>query len=692
MHNLPGHPFRGTLKCSIRTTRHALCVVGLAVGAGCRPADHRLSAITFDDIAGNSASGLSYGRNPTTVVKPKAKPQMKPRGAPGVAIFDYDRDGDMDIYVTNGPGKDNSLFVNQLVETGKLTFVDRAIQAGVAAHDQDSTGVCFGDIDNDGYDDLLVLGNNEPNRLFRNLGNGTFEDVTVSSGVGASVAPSVSCSMGDVNGDGFLDIVVANVFDMTSIGALVEVPFALNHHNQLLMNDGHGHFSDKSESSWITNLYLPQDAPISAPAGAATITWAITLVDYDQDGDVDLFHADDQGPLSNTLEGGIDRGLIHVFNNDGTGHFTDVTAKTGMSAHHRVGGWMGLAFADFDRDGRLDVFGANFGNYAAALFHGGVVPKYQEDDSRWFLQQPDGTFLDSFDVKGRTNTPLGWGVVAEDYDNDGDSDVIYYGGLDLWFDVMTSPAAVLRNDGRASFTRDTVAKSATDHLRRETNGVASGDLNNDGFIDIVSVSDFNLDPKTVMLKHLTPLGGDWDVDAYAAEYQPSLFAGTLEGTLSVEINSASNGNSFIQLQLVGTHEITSSGRSNRDGIGAVITVRPEGSPAADIRPLLGGSSYGSQSSLVMTFGLGTARRASVDILWPGGARNHLDNAGAGERIIFPEIPCSLGGKWTNRDEFTSCLDTSLGKIRSAHLIDDAAAARFRESMLGAFDARGGVRR
>lgn len=673
-------------------TRCALCVVIAVAGASCRSSDHRVSPIAFEDIARERGSGLSYARKPTSVVKPGAPPRMKPRGAPGVAVFDYDHDDDLDIYVTNGPGRNNSLFANQLAESGKTTFIDRAVEAGVAVNSQDSTGTCFGDIDNDGDEDLMVLGNNEANRLFGNLGNRTFEDVTTGSGVGASLAPSVSCSMGDVNGDGFLDIAVANVFDMSSIRALVDVPFELNHHNQLLLNDGQGRFSDVSQSSGITNLDLAKDAPLPAPAGSATISWAIALVDYDQDGDVDLFHADDQGPLPNTLEGGVNRGFIRIFNNDGTGRFTDITTKTKMSSQHRVGGWMGLAFADFDRDGRLDVFGANFGNHSAALFHAGVAPKHQENDSRWFLLQPDGTFLDSFEVVGRTNTPLGWGVVAEDYDNDGDSDVIYHGGLDLWYDIMLNPVAVLRNDGRAAFRRDTTAKSSTDHLRRDVNGVASGDLNRDGFIDIVSVSDFDLDKKTVVLEHLKPLGGEWDVDAYAASYQPSLFAGTREGTLSVELSTASNGNSSVQLRLVGAHGIAAGGRSNRDAIGAVITVKSEGSAVADVRPVLGGASYSSQSSLLMTFGVGKARRASVDVLWPGGTRNHLDGVAAGERVVFPEIPCSLGEKWKSRDELSACLDRALGELQKAGVIDDVASARFRKSMLGALDAPGGTPR
>jgi hypothetical protein len=154
--------------------------------------------VTFHDIAAGGGAGISYRRvrsatqaifdllktkDPYTFDDLFSSP-VKARGAPGVAMFDFDGDGDLDIYVTNGPGRANSLYSNQLRETGQLSFMDVAAGAGVAATDQDSTGVCYGDIDNDGDHDLLVLGRSEPNRLFKNLGDGTFADITAGSGLG----------------------------------------------------------------------------------------------------------------------------------------------------------------------------------------------------------------------------------------------------------------------------------------------------------------------------------------------------------------------------------------------------------------------------------------------------------------------------------------------------------------------------
>ena len=233
---------------------------------------------------------------------------IKPHGAPGVAIFDHDGDGDLDLYVTNGPGAPNSLFSNQLAETGELAFVDLAVAAGVAATDQDSSGVCYGDVDNDGDPDLYVMGRSEPNRLFENLGNGTFADVTALSGTAGGSLSATTCSFGDVNGDGLLDLFVGNSFDMaTSIPIFIE-PFALNERNQLFVNTGGNVFVDDSVGSGI--------------AAAQDITWAVALVDVDQDGDTDAVTANDNAGMPFARDGGVDRGFIRILKNDGGGNFT----------------------------------------------------------------------------------------------------------------------------------------------------------------------------------------------------------------------------------------------------------------------------------------------------------------------------------------------------------------------------------
>lgn len=206
-------------------TAAASLLLAAAVLTAAQPSDNR---IEFTDIAKRKDSGLAYRRiaSPnnemwnelrrqkvlTGVTSPElfAMYPPKPYGAPGVAIFDYDNDGDLDFLVTNGPGRANSLFKNLLKETGRLEFKDVAAEAGLALTAADATGVCVGDIDNDGWTDVYVLVTGGPNHLFRNLGGGQFLDITHLSGTAAGKLHPTSCAFGDVNNDGLIDLVVAN--------------------------------------------------------------------------------------------------------------------------------------------------------------------------------------------------------------------------------------------------------------------------------------------------------------------------------------------------------------------------------------------------------------------------------------------------------------------------------------------------
>ncbi len=556
--------------------------------------------VTFVDVADGGANGLVYTRTPSPrkaifdalkargflMLQEVPLVPQKPQGAPGVALFDFDNDGDEDIYVSNGPGTANSLFSNQTMEGGGLTFIDVAAASGVAAIDQDSQGVCFGDIDNDGDTDLFVLGNGGPNALFENQGDGTFLDITDLSGTGGGDRTSTSCSLGDVNGDGLLDIAVANSYsDWSNQFPYFVEPLALNEPNQLLHNTGGNVFTDVSDSSGFTSL-------AGLPPGVALITWAITLVDYDQDGDVDILTSDDQTVLPPADLGGVDLGFNRLFQNDGTGQFTDITPNVGLD---RFGAWMGLSVGDFNCDGSLDFFASNFGDYApTALGLSPPVPGLWA--SRWFLGQGDGTFLDP-GVGSLVTTPFGWGTSAFDYDNDGDTDVVFHGGFELPVLVDASnPGVILQNPGcSGQFTVDTGALTAA-HTRRGVQGVAVGDVNHDGFTDIVTVSNFDAPAPIPLLPYGIPYGSVFDdlaflVPTFAPTADPATLAWTgIEfpgGSLTVEINSADNGNNWVQVELLGSAGLTEGGQANRDGIGAVVAFAPPPGTSRLVQPVLG---------------------------------------------------------------------------------------------------------
>jgi hypothetical protein len=693
----PRRPFRAAR--AARTWLTSLAVLSLVA------APAAASGIHYDDVTSSLPEVAAFHRVPSaTIANARAFQALgtvflpdfigpfpiKPHGAPGVALLDYDGDGDLDLYATNGPGGANGLFSNLLAETGVLDFVDVAVAAGVDATDQDSTGVCFGDIDNDGDPDLYVLGRSEPDRLFENLGDGTFADITAASGTGGGNLMSSSCSMADFDGDGLLDIVVGHSFDMATNLPIFVVPYALSEPNQLFLSAGANTFVDASASSGV--------------GAVQEITWAVAAVDLNQDGFVDILTANDNGTIPFAASGGIDRGLLRYLVNDGTGHFTDVTHAVGLDT---PGDWMGLAFADFDSNGTIDLFASNSGDWIEDFLGvpGSSLGAYA---SRWHLQRPDGTFADP-GMGAMVAGGFSWGTSALDYDNDGDSDLVFYGGIDAGpFVDASNPGSLAENDGAAGFTYDLGALIPTGapHDRRVENGLAVGDLDADGFPDIVSISGANLPTQPF---GPIPYPQQWGspIDGLAVLF-PTWSPGTLPnqfvysgvelplGTVAVELNSGDlegsrhgrghgggHRNGWIAVTTRGSVDDAEGARVPRDGYGAVIRVTPAGGSTA-IRPVLGGSSYASQNARELTFGLGAAHRATVEVLWPGGVRNRLYDVRAGERIVFPEVPCSFDDPDATPTEYAACVVTALGDLVSAGAIHPGERGRYLGSALRAF--------
>jgi len=613
-------------------------------------------------------------------VRANLTPQ-KPWGAPGVVIFDFDNDGDQDIYVTNGPGTANSLFESQWADSGSLTFVDVGAASGAGASSQESSGACAGDIDNDGDMDLYVLGTGGPNLLFENQGNGTFTDITAAAGVAGSGRNAVGCSFGDIDNDGLLDVVVANTYtnwDQRAPTFAGGPTYPLMEHNNLFHNQGGNAFADVSASSGIESV-----SNMSGPGlTGAAFTWAIAMVDMDLDGDMDILSVDNQGGGPTQLS--EERGWLRYYQNDGSGNFTEITHAAGLDVW---GGWMGSSWADFNCDGYLDFFVTDLGGWVGA----------PTQDSRWFLGGPGGVYNQP-GISGMVQTPFGWGTVAIDYDNDADADIVWHGDVDAFYLIMAdNPGVVLTNDGSCSahFSYDAGALTR-DHQVRTVQGVASGDLNGDGFQDIVSASNFDF-VRGFFLPFVgvffPPQGSPFDaISGFEVAFssgpnpgfQTYLNPTINPGSLSVEINSADNGNHWAEVTLAGGVGVIGGAGVNRSGIGATVFFTPEGGNTS-MKPVLGGDSYASQNSLSLGFGMGAADEGTVDVLWPGGVRNRLYDVEHGEKIAFPEIPCSYDGNWGNKGLYVACVTHALNDAKAAGLISNQAKARFLHSAKRAFD-------
>lgn len=643
--------------------------------------------VTFRDIA-NSEHGITYRRTPSAdnaiaeAIRQRGTTSkfdvllgpIKERGAPGVALLDFDRDGDLDVYVTNGPGHANSLYSNQLRETGQVRFRDVARQVGAGLAAQDSTGVCFGDVDNDGDEDLYVLGAGMPNHLLE-WRNGRYVDVTSRAGVGGGDLNHSSCAMSDLDGDGRLDLFIGNTFDWQNKMPIMVEPFALNQPNQLFMNRGGRRYVDVSARAGIQ--------------GAVNdISWAVALFDYDADGDDDIFVANDQGAIPPARYGGVDRGFVRTYKNDGHAHFTEVTAETGLG---KPESHMGFAVADFDGDGTLDLAISNIGDYIEPFF--GIPYTLGDQTQRWFLNNGDGTFRDPGVGPALVSSGWSWGISPLDYDNDGDFDYVGLGGFDMSLIVDESnPGPILVNDGNAHFSADLAL--AADHGSRNDHGVAVGDLDGNGFEDVVSVSIVNRPAALPQALYPFPYGGYLDgiagfapVWSLTGNGDEARWSGIVmdNGTLAIELNQGGNGRKGVDVDVLGSIGLTDHGKVNRDGIGAIVSFTPDGGRKAT-QPVLGGSSLASEDSLTAHFGIGDTASGTVEVVWPGRVKNRLYGVAAGEKVRFPEIPCSFDSGLA-RGAYRACVNNAVRDLHRAGEIDRAQRDRFLASALRAYDER-----
>jgi len=510
---------------------------------------------------------------------PTSKKYLPETMGAGVALFDYDNDGLLDLYLVNGaplsdptpsgtiPKKDGAQYWNRLYHQRKDgTFEDVTEHAGVAG-DGYGMGVAVGDYDNDGYEDLFVTQYGH-NILYHNNGDGTFADVTAQAGVGGS-GWSTSATWVDYDNDGKLDLVVARYlnWDFNDIWCGQHEPghraychpdlfkpiTLLLYHNE----DGK-HFREVSQQAGMTE-----------PGKGL----GVAIADYDHDGYPDIFVANDS----------MQEFLFHNKRN-GTFEQVGLESEAGVDGDGRTYAGMGVDFSDYNNDGWPDLIVTDLGNEKYALY----------------TNAQDGTFTyASYTSRLASITLLhsGWGVRFVDYDNDGWKDLLIAQGHVLDTIEIDNPAlrykeppVLLQNTGHG-FVDVSKASGSVFSQRWAGRGLALGDLDNDGRLDAVIT--------------------------------------TNNGPAYILRNETETANHWLTLKLIGL-------KSNRDGIGAAISLNS--SSGTQYQTVTTGGSYCSASDVRPHFGLGGDKKVKdLEIRWPSGVLQDLRDV-AVDRIVTVKEP------------------------------------------------------
>ncbi len=494
----------------------------------------------------------------------------------GVAFYDYDNDGWLDIFLLNGSRRSGfapkETPINRLYKNNRDgTFSDVTHEAGLARSGW-ANGVCIGDYDNDGFDDLFITYRGR-NVLYRNNGDGTFTDVTEAAGVGGAPSRwSTGCTFVDYDRDGYLDLFVAHYIGPRSLASLPPkgrttwkgVPVAygpqglqLGSHS-LFRNNGDGTFTDVTEQSQI------RDAKGYGLTAMAT--------DYNEDGWPDIYVACDSSPST-------------LFRNNQDGTFSDAATERGLaySPDGVAQAGMGLAIADYTSDGKLDVVKTHFADDIPGL--------YRNDGQGYFADESARAGLRA------SARHLEWGAGLVDFDNDGLPDLFYVSGS-VYPEVEAAnpdypykgPRFLFRNLGNGRFANVTEHCGPGLTQAHSSRGCAFGDFDNDGDLDIV-VMNMN-EPASLIRADLR------------------------------------SGNHWVKIKLTGVE-------SNRTAIGARVLVRAGRNLQA--QAVHSQDSYLSVNDFRLHFGLGQASRADlIRVYWPIGGAEEFRNVQAGQVVYIEE--------------------------------------------------------
>jgi len=497
----------------------------------------------------------------------------------GCAFFDYDNDGWMDIFILGGrrlesvpPGASNRLYKNN--RDG--TFTDVTEKAGLLDAGW-AVGVCVGDYNNDGFEDLFVTYFGQ-NRLYRNNGDGTFTDVAAKAGL---LYPSTrfgsGCAFVDYNRDGLLDLLVSNYCDIDLAHAprpnlqmpncqYEGVPVNCGPSGLplpaffLYRNNGDGTFSDVSKAAGIASL-----------KGSYGLT--VAAFDADEDGWPDILVACDSTPS-----------LLLMNNRDGTFREEGLLRGIALNSDGKELAGMGVGVGDYNLDGHLDVVKTHFQNQATGLYHNNGKGIFEDVTAAAGL--------------GKERRFINWGTGLVDLDNDGYPDIVSVAGtvypeLEAVYPKYPrrGPRLVFRNLGNGTFSELGEEAGPGIAARHVSRGCAFGDFDNDGDLDVVIMNQ---------------------------NEPPSLLR-----------NDAPPGNHWLKVRLEGT-------QSNRSAIGARVLLHYGGKVQA--QEVMSQSSYLSANDPRLHFGLGAEKTATLEVRWPRGGSDTVQNVAADQLVILREGP------------------------------------------------------